>query len=188
MKKQNLAIMAMLPLFLVGVVPTATAQNPNENQGQEKTFAQDMAQGNVAEIELGKLAQQKGSNAAIRDFGSRMVQDHTQLNNQLKDWARTNNVSLPTSVNTTQADQKRKLEGLSGQAFDQAYLSDMLSDHRHDIQQVQRLAEKAQDPHVKDLAKEVLPKLEDHLRLAENAAGQIGLSGAKGLNDENRSR
>ncbi len=188
MKRQNLATMAMFPVLLMVPAMVATAQNSNENQGQEKTFAQDMAQANVAEIELGKLAQQKGSNTAIRDLGSRMVQDHTQMNDQLKDWARTNNVSLPTGVTTTQADQKRKLEGLSGQALDQAYLSDMLSDHQHDVQKVQRLAETAQDPHVKELAKEVLPKLEDHLRLAENDAGQVGLSAGKGLNDQSRSR
>lgn len=117
-----------------------------------------------------------------------MVQDHTQMNDQLKSWAHTYNVSLPTDVTTTEANQKSKLDGLSGQAFDRAYISDMLTDHRQDVKKVQSLAETAQDPHVKELAQQCLPKLEDHLRLAENVAGQIGLDPNKGLNMQSKAK
>jgi len=157
-------------------------QQANRSMSTERNFAQELAHANIAEIELGNLAQQKASNNAVRDFGSRMVNDHTNLNNQLKEWARTNHVSLPTAPSSAQADQKRRLEALTGEAFDRAYLDYMLSDHRHDVKQVQDLAEHAQDPQVKQLAEKCLPKLQDHLRLAENIAGQIGVHADKGLN------
>ncbi len=161
----------------------AGPQQANRTMTTGQSFAQDLAQANIAEIELGKLAQHKGSLTGVKELGARLVNDHTQMNNQLKEWARTNHVTLPTHVSSTQADQKRKLEGLSGQAFDRAYLDYMLSDHAHDVKQVQEMALNAQDPQVKQLAEKCLPKLEDHLRMAENIAGQAGISADKGLNE-----
>jgi putative membrane protein len=149
----------------------------------EQMFMKDMAQGNVAEVELGKLAQQKGSTAAVRDFGARMVRDHTILNNQLKQTASEVHMTLPTSISAQQQQQKKKLEGLSGQAFDKAYMNIMLTDHQTDVQTVQQEAENATNPEVKSLAGKTLPILEDHLRLAENDAGQLGISARKGLNE-----
>ena len=169
-----------------GALFAAQQQEANRSMPTERSFAQELARGNIAEIELGKLAQQKGSNEAVKDFGSRMVNDHTQLNNQLKEWARTNGVSLPTAVSSAQADQKRKLEGMSGQAFDRAYIDYMLSDHQNDVKEVQHAAETAQDPQIKQLAEKTLPELQDHLRLAENVAGKIGVDAGKGLNDSTR--
>ncbi len=161
----------------------AAPQQADRAMTTEQSFAQNLAQANIAEIELGKLAQQKGSLTGVKDLGARLVNDHTQMNNQLKEWASTNHVTLPTHISAAQADQKRKLEGLSGEAFDRAYLDYMLSDHAHDVKQVQQMAENAQDPQVKQLAEKCLPKLEDHLRIAENVAGQAGISPNKGLNE-----
>jgi predicted outer membrane protein len=67
-------------------------------------------------------------------------------------------------------------------AFDRAYVDYMLSDHAADLAKTQKMAESASDPQVKELAFKVLPKLQDHLRLVENIAGQMGISPNKGLN------
>jgi putative membrane protein len=111
-----------------------------------------------------------------------MVQDHTTLQNDLKNWAAQNHVSLPTEASQTDISQKRKLEGLSGAAFDSAYMEDMLSDHKNDIAEVQKMAENASNPQVKQLAQKTLPLLEDHERVAENVAGQLQITSTKGLN------
>lgn len=183
----NLSIAA--GIGALGLCSLAFAR-PAENSGAnanltaaDRTFVESMARGNVAEIELGKLAEQKGSNQAVKDFGQRMVRDHTELNNELKQFAQTKNVTLPTTLSSADMAQKQKMEQLSGTAFDKAYMMDMLSDHQHDIQEVQQKAENAQDPGVKHLAEKALPILEDHLRIAENDAGQVGISSAKGLNE-----
>jgi len=148
----------------------------------ERIFLENMARGNMAEVELGNLAQQKSSNQTVKDFGQRMVTDHTKLNDDLKQFAESRNITLPTKVSSAEASQKQKLEQLSGNSFDKAYMTDMLSDHQHDVMEVQRMAEHAQDPGVKQLAAKILPIFEDHLQIAENDAAQFGIKPTKGLN------
>jgi putative membrane protein len=149
----------------------------------DRTFADDLARANIAEIDLGRLAQQKGVTAGVKDFAARMVRDHTQLDNELKSWAQDNGVMLPTTMSAADMAEQQKLASLSGNAFDQAYMETMLSDHQHDIQTVQREAEHVTNPQVKQLASRTLPVLEDHLRLAEYHAGQMGISPKPGLNE-----
>ena len=174
-------IAAISAALLLAPCTAVFGQNTGLSQ-HAQTFLKDMAQGNVAEIELGKLAEQKGSTAAIRDFGQRMVRDHTALNNQLKQLASAENVSLPTTINSQQQQEKQNLEHLSGKHFDEQYIKTMLMDHQKDVQAVQQEAENAQNPQVKMLAAKALPIVEDHLRIAENDAGKLGVSSYEGLN------
>jgi putative membrane protein len=160
-------------------------QHANLSQG-DRTFVNDMARGNMSEIELGKLAQQKASNSEVKQLADRIVNDHTNLNDQLKQWAQSSNVTLPNQISSTESSHKQHLESLSGNDFDKAYIQIMLSDHQHDIHAVQQEAEHGQDQQVKQLAQKALPLLEDHVRLAENAAGQLGINASKGLNKPNR--
>jgi putative membrane protein len=149
----------------------------------DRTFADDLARTNMAEINLGKLAQQRGTVAAVKDFATRMVRDHTELDNELKSWAASNSVTLPTGISPADMAEQHKLASVSGKAFDDAYMETMLSDHQHDIIKVQREAERVTNPQVKQLASRTLPVLEDHVRLAEYRAGQMGISPKPGLNE-----
>ena len=175
---------AIVSAALILIPSTAAfAQNPNSNPpAGDQAFLTQMAQGNVAEIELGKLAQHKGNTVAVRNFGTRMVRDHENLNNQLKHVAAMEHVSLPTSPNPEQLQEKSRLEGLSGKAFDDAYMRMMLNDHQNDVNAVQQEVGSAQTPQVKQLAQRALPILQNHLRMAENDAGKLGISARKGLN------
>jgi|SRR5579884_359102 len=165
-----------LPLTVASLAALVAVHAANQNHSTEQTFAAELAHSNVAEIEMGKLAQEKGADSDVRDFGAKMVTDHTRLNNSLKEWARSNHVSLPTGLSTAAADQKRKLEGLTGKAFDSAYISDMVNDHRHDVDRVEKISRTSDDPQVKQLAQDVLPTLQEHLQLAEKAAGKLGVN------------
>jgi putative membrane protein len=160
----------------------ATGPGPVLTPG-DRAFADDLASTNIAEISLGKLAQQKGTIAAVKDFGARMVRDHTELNNELTTWAKDNHVVLPTTMSAADMAEQHKLASLSGKAFDDAYMETMLSDHQHDIVKVQREAESVTNPQVKQLASRTLPVLEDHVRLAEYYAGQMGINPKPGLNE-----
>jgi predicted outer membrane protein len=50
----------------------------------ETSFVTEAAGGNLAEIKLGELAAQKGTDPKVKDFGSQMVNDHAKANNDLK--------------------------------------------------------------------------------------------------------
>lgn len=158
-----------------------SSQNPALTSS-ERHFIHSLARANVAEIETGRVAQQKATTPMVKDLANKMVADHTRLNDQLKAWAMQHHVSVPTQPSKWEIDQKAKLDRLSGTAFDRAYVDTMLSDHRHDIRQVQHMAEHASSPAVRQLAASVLPTLENHVRIAENDAGALHIPSGKGLN------
>lgn len=110
---------------------TTTSANPTTTADQD--FAMKAAQGGMAEVKLGQLAEQNGSNQAVKDFGRRMVQDHSKADNQLKNVASTQNVALPNELDKTEQATYERLSKLSGEAFDRAYARDMVKDHSKDV-------------------------------------------------------
>src|SRR5258707_15201082 len=89
-------------------------------------FVKEAADGGMAEVELGKLAADKGSSGAIKQFGQRMVADHSKANDQLKQLASEKKVELPQEPSAKHKATMARLEKLSGQAFDNAYVAEML--------------------------------------------------------------
>jgi putative membrane protein len=136
----------------------------------DEKFMQNAAKGNNAEVELGRLAVEKGGNSEVKSFGQRMIDDHTKANDQLKQLASRKNVNLSEGLSIKAKAEKKKLEGLSGADFDREYMADMLKDHRSDITDFRRESQAGTDPAVKHFASETLPTLRDHLKQAENIA------------------
>lgn len=134
----------------------------------------------MAEIQLGQLAQKNASAQVVKQFGHRMVVDHTNLLEQTKSLASSKGIDLPTSPSAKDEATYRNLESKTGDSFDKAYISDMLADHRQDIAKVQHEASAGSDPDIRALATKALPTLKEHLRLAENAARQLGIPTGSG--------
>lgn len=126
-------------------------------------FLVKAADGGMAEVQLGELAQQKATNASVKDFGAMMVKDHTMANDQVKALAAQRNITLPATIGD---DNKKKADDLakkSGKDFDKAFMSTMVSDHEKTIDLFKSGAEKSNDPDVKTFANNTLPKLQHHL-------------------------
>ena len=87
----------------------------------------------MAEVELGQLAEQNGQSQEVKDFGKRMVTDHSKANDELKQVAEKEDVTLPTTLDAKDQATKERLEKLHGAAFDKAYMHDMVMDHKADI-------------------------------------------------------
>ena len=138
----------------------------------DKKFMKDAAEGGIAEVELGRLAAEKASNADVKKFGQRMVDDHQKANDQLKQLAAQKHVELPQEPSAKDKAAKARLEKLSGEQFDRAYMQDMVKDHKKDVADFQRESKTATDPDVKSFASQTLPTLEDHLKQAENTSPQ----------------
>ncbi|HTX33400.1 MAG TPA: DUF4142 domain-containing protein [Bryobacteraceae bacterium] len=154
----------------------AAAQQNHANRiisSSDSTFVTEAAQGGMAEVQLGKLATTRASNALVKQFGQRMVDDHSKINDQLKALATSKGMSLPTALDPKDETVKRRLSGLTGSAFDHAYMEDMVKDHKHDIAAFQHEADHGMDPDVKAFAAKTLPILQEHLRLAEQAQEQL---------------
>jgi putative membrane protein len=117
-------------------------------------------------------------------IAQRLATDHSNLQNQVSSFASSHNMTLPTSTTQEQQNLVSQLSGLSGQGFDRQYIQTMLQEHQKDIAKVQQQLANTQDPAIQDLARKTLPVLENHMRLAENLAGQLGISAQPGLNQQ----
>jgi putative membrane protein len=130
----------------------------------------------MAEVKLGQLAQDKGSNEAVKDFGKKMVDDHSAANDKLKSVAADQKIKLPEAMSKTDQATYDRLSGLSGDAFDKAYARDMVNDHVKDIAAFKREAADGKNDAVKSFASETLPTLQMHLKMARQMATVVGAS------------
>src|SRR3982751_5197371 len=96
-------------------------------------FANNAAQGGMAEVELGRLATQRAGDPSVREFGARMVADHSRANSELKSIAAQKGIQLPADLNAEQKSEKDKLAQMSGAEFDKEYMSAMVKDHETDV-------------------------------------------------------
>jgi putative membrane protein len=149
-------------------VCVAAAQNR-----QESTFVTKAAEGGLAEVELGNLAVQKASDPKVKEFGQRMVDDHTKANDELKSIAANKGITLPTTLDSQSAAMKNRLSTMQGAAFDRTYMRDMVNDHRKDVAEFQKEADLGSDPDVKAFAGKYLPTLQEHLKLAEQTLTEV---------------
>jgi len=129
-------------------------------------FMNDAAKGGMAEVELGKLAQEKATNPRVKNFAEMMVRDHTAANDDLKAIARQKNVTLPSDLGKHK-DHYNDLSKKTGADFDKAYMKMMVDDHEDDIDEFEKIANNGTDPDLKTFASQKLPTLRKHLDSAK---------------------
>jgi len=157
--------------------PTSSATNAAAVRAEINTdlpFLQTAASANLMEIQLGQLAQSKGNNNAVKQFGKRMVTDHTRLEQQVSSLTSRNGVSLNPSLNSEAQSNVSQLQNLSGDQFDKAYMSMMIQGHQKDVIDFQSQSQSANSSQVRQLAGNSLPILRQHLTLAQQVGSQVG--------------
>lgn len=133
----------------------------------DKNFVMKAAEGGLAEVQLGQLATQNAQSDEVKQFGQRMVDDHTKANDQLKQVAEQKGVTLPTDLSAKDKAEKDRLSKLKGEQFDRAYMQHMVMDHKKDVAEFKKESTSAKDSDVKNFASQTLPTLEDHLKQAQ---------------------
>jgi putative membrane protein len=166
---------AMKPQLWLAVAMAATPSLLLAADNPDAAFFKKAAEGGIAEVQLGELAQKKSSNQSVQQFGAMMVSDHTAANDKLKKLAQGKGVDLPTSPGVSQMASKAKLEMLSGTTFDKSYIKGMVEDHENDVKEFQREAASGQDPDAKAFAAQTLPTLQAHLKKIRSIAATAGV-------------
>jgi len=136
----------------------------------------NLAEANLAEIEAGKLAADKAGSAQVKQFGQRMVQDHTQMLDELKQLAQSKGVDLPGSAGMEDKAHELGLRTKSGKDFDKDYMSEMVKDHEKDVKETADLAKSVSDPQLKSAIEKAHAKIQEHLAMAKQLAGSAGAS------------
>ena len=125
-------------------------------------FAVTAANGGMAEVQLGQLAQQKATSPDVKAFGAQMVTDHTKANEKLMALAKQKNITLPATIGPDQQKVMDDLTKRTGADFDKAYVKAMVKDHDKDVKLFSDESKNGKDADVKALAGATLPVLQMH--------------------------
>lgn len=171
-----------------GGMPGASPGGMNDNMSgaskvtaEDKHFMKEAMEGDMAEIQLAKLAQQKASSEQVKQFAQRMIDDHTRLDSRMKPMAQQLGVEAPTELSAAHKAVEAKLQGLSGDKFDQEYIRSMVADHREDHEAFLREATLANDPELKNAVSQAEPIIADHLKMAQDIEKSMKAKGSTSM-------
>ena len=158
------------------VNPSGETTTAMSNMKPDADFAVAAADGSMMEVELGKLAQEKGISKQVKDLGAMMMKDHSMASSELMGVAKAKNITLPSSASEKCQQKIQELREKKGIDFDKAYTDLMVDDHKEDIDAFKKEAEKGNDSVLVMWAKGKLPTLEHHLMMAEQAKKAVSKS------------
>ncbi len=167
----------MLAISLAGALAAGTAMAQKNSPPQGKTadkasqkFIKAAIEGDIAEIDVGKLAQEKGQSEAVKQFGAMLVKDHGAHKAKAEDVASQLGVTPPTGSTFGEKATYAKLKLLSGDSFDRSFAKSMVKDHKDDIKEYKKEASKTDA--AGQLAKATLPTLQKHLQAAQRLTAE----------------
>jgi putative membrane protein len=137
------------------------------------TFVKTAAQDGMMEVALGKLAMSKSSNNDVKQFAQKMVQDHSETDQQLESLAKSKGLTVPTKLDARHEAMVKALSAKSGAAFDSAYAAHMVKGHTKAVTLFEA-ASASSDPDLAAFAKKTLPTLQEHEQLASNLRASVG--------------
>jgi putative membrane protein len=164
------SILAGLSAFCLSAQPNLPAKVNSADQA----FLRHAAEIDLSEVDLAQLAKQTATTEQVKQFAQQMITDHTNNLQTLKDLAARKDVTLPDQLSTKKTALYARLTKLSGTEFDHAYINAMVDGHTKAVALFKKESQTAADSAVRNYASQTLPMVEEHLKLAHQAAVQIG--------------
>jgi putative membrane protein len=174
---KNKALLATAIACVAG--GTMMAQSSASTSAADTKFAKEAAQGGMMEVELGKVAVKNASSEKVKQFGQRMVDDHTKAGDELKSVAAKDNITLPSDLDAKHKAMVDKMSAMTGTQFDRAYMRDMVKDHTQDVADFQKEANGGSNADLKAFAGKTLPTLQQHLTLAQETESSLNSTSKK---------
>ena len=137
----------------------------NALSAKDRSFMKEAAQGGMTEVDMGKMAQQKGKSDDVKKIGSRMVADHSKANAELMSIAKKKGVDL--------SKEKAKMKHLNDADFDKEYVNEMVDDHQKDLAAFQAEAKNGTDADVKAFASKTAAVIQKHLEMVKAAQAKM---------------
>ncbi len=139
---------------------------------EDADWATDVANSNMTELELSKVAQDKATNDKLKNFASMMVTDHTKAGDALKQIAATKNITLPATLSDKSQKKLDDLNKKTGKDFDKAYSDDMLDGHKSAVNAFTKGSTDLKDADLKGFASQTLPTIQMHQDSIKAIAGK----------------
>ena len=157
---------------------TPTTKNQLSTAHQDTKFVEAANQGSVDEIELAKLALDKSTNQDVKDFAQKMIHDHQMLIDEMKPFSNEAGIHIPSSASLATTAEKTKLELLSGEHFDKAYIKAMVEDHHKDLEAFRQEARSTGYPALKSTVEKGEQVVKEHLEMIDQIAKKNGVAPA----------
>lgn len=137
-----------------------------------QAFLQDVCIDNLFEIQAGQIAVQKAQDDQVKQFAEMLIKDHTQANQKLKQIAQSANVQLEEKLDPIHQMKLQKMQKCPASEFTRKFVFEQTAGHTKDVLEFQYQSQNAQNPQVKQFATQILPKLQQHLKHANDLAMQ----------------
>jgi putative membrane protein len=181
MKRSIVGVVALVATVSFAAAPASAADKAKSAHKttaakalSDAEFMQKAAQGNMAEVQLGKVGVQRAENPDVKQFAQRMIDDHTQANDELKQLAGKQDVKIPEDIQPKHKVSMSRLSSLSGGDFDRAYMREMVTEHDEDVALFERQSKATKDADLKGWIDKTLPVLRRHAGMAQTAARSVG--------------
>ena len=127
--------------FFPAVISFCIAASPAlANDKMSDAFLKKAIEGNLAEVQMGDLAQKNGQSADVKAFGKMLSDDHSAANQKAMDAAKNMGVTPPTEPNRKQKADYDKMSKVTGSKFDKMFARDMVQDHKKDLAEYKKEA------------------------------------------------
>jgi putative membrane protein len=140
----------------------------------DEQFLISVAEFNFEQILLGKLAQQRSSSTAVRDLAKMLEEDHRETRTALGSMAIIKSISIPGAPTKAAHDIYDKINAAPVEAFDAAYLTEVIASHNDAITLFELCLRSNHDADIQAWAQGRLPVLRLHLSSAMELDAQLG--------------
>ena len=172
------ALIALATLSACAPAFATPAKTQAATAHQDTKFLEKANQGSVDEIDLAKLALQKSNNPDIKNFAQRMIDDHGKLIDDMKRFDNEAGLQVPAHPDASTEAEKLKLDALSGESFDKAYIRAMVEDHHKDLEAFRAEAKDTGYPAFRDAVSQGEQVVREHLQLIDDLAKKNGIAPA----------
>src|SRR5437868_4234301 len=138
----------LMAAAVVGLAPMAVVAAQEETTSSAEFFLKKAAEAQQLEIALGRLASEKASHPQVKEFGSKMIEDHQKAGQEVQQLAAHEGIQLPKQLSEKHKQKRQQFAQLSGRDFDRAYIMYMLRDHMKDVTRFEEGAQVIKDPQV----------------------------------------
>jgi putative membrane protein len=139
-----------------------------------KAFVQRVSRAGMDEVKLARLAEERASNADVKKFARHMVENHGRINKELMALADSKGIRPAKQMDEKHQALADQLGRLEGPAFDRRFMASQVKDHEEAVHLFQAYSRNGDDAELKSFATKALPKLKEHLSMAQEVAAKVG--------------
>jgi putative membrane protein len=162
--KISVAVTAMA--LAMNVAAADKMWNDKADVRPDAAFVMEASQGGHAEVAHGKLAQQNAGSPAVKEFGQRMVTDHSKSGAELAAIAKKLDMKVASDMSDKHKAEHKKLSALKGAKFDEEYIQHMVHAHETTVALFKKQAKNGEAKELRSFAEKALPTVEEHLKMA----------------------